>query len=299
MFIAVATHKKINFDLPAGYHPVQVNSAINEKWPNYCHDADGESISAKNSSYSELTAMYWLWKNVSADIKGLCHYRRFFSNNKYVTSSEIDYVDGKDVSGNILHEDDVKALMADCDIILIRPWHPYPLTETEDLKIWCYEKDINALREVIYEYQPDYAEAYESVMSSKNISHYNMFIAREKTFNDYSQWLFDVLAKVEERTNVESYDPQRKRLYGYLSEVLLNVYIEKHNLKPKYVKVLQPFEFAGIDDCKIPKCIKREKIQEFMIDHHLYWLFEAACACLMNRKYRQFKGMRAKMKQGA
>ena len=42
-------------------------------------DDTGEHISDRNRRYCELTTQYWAWKNVTADIYGFCHYRRYFS----------------------------------------------------------------------------------------------------------------------------------------------------------------------------------------------------------------------------
>ena len=43
----------------------------------YVGDDSGDNISDQNCYYSELTGMYWVWKNSDADYIGICHYRRY------------------------------------------------------------------------------------------------------------------------------------------------------------------------------------------------------------------------------
>ena len=295
MFIAVATHKKIEFQLPNGYNPVQINSYFNEKWPKYFHDADGDNIAKKNYCYCELTAMYWLWKNVNSDIKGLCHYRRYFSNNKYLTMSEMDYFEGKSIKSHILSEEEVKIILKDYDAIVVRPYRPYPMQEVDDLKVWCYEKDIAILKNVIYENYPDYIEAFEKIMRSTNLSHYNMLIANADIFNEYSKWIFGVLTRVESRTDIENYDVQHKRIYGYLAEMLLNVYIDKNRFKVKYVKIVEPAEFVGINSKDLRKGQRTEKIQELFIRWNLYKFVELIYRAIKTEKYEKYKKLKESM----
>ena len=84
--IFVMTHKKIEelsdrTILPEIYIPMQVGRAGKEDL-GYLGDDSGDNISDKNSSYCELTGMYWLWKNMDCDIIGICHYRRFFTRQE-------------------------------------------------------------------------------------------------------------------------------------------------------------------------------------------------------------------------
>ncbi len=70
--IYVATHKKIDTILPDYCRLIQINAERTGKWEGYLHDNDTEdNISLKNSSYSELTALYSLWKGSKADYLGM------------------------------------------------------------------------------------------------------------------------------------------------------------------------------------------------------------------------------------
>ena len=288
MFIAVATHKKIDFDLPKIYKPVQVNSNRNAKWENYFHDDDGYSIADKNYCYCELTAMYYLWKNVKTNIKGLCHYRRYFSNNSKLTVSGISFCKGQDVHSNVLTENKIRNILQRYDAIVSWPYKPYPITVKEELKKYCYEDDIKILEDIIYEEYKEYWKSFNKIMSSTNISYFNVIICKTELFDNYSKWIFEVLEKVESRTNIESYDTQHKRIFGYLVEVLLNVYLDKINAKLNEQKVLVPVEFVDMNTLSFNMFLIREGIQSFFIKHNLYNFFEIACKVVYPNKYERY-----------
>ena len=66
--IFVMTHKKFNPPNNPIYIPLQVGAALNPDL-GYMRDDVGDSISALNPYYGELTGMYWLWKNYTAENK--------------------------------------------------------------------------------------------------------------------------------------------------------------------------------------------------------------------------------------
>ena len=64
-----------------------------------------------------------------------------------------------------------------------------------------------------------------------------MCIMNKKNFDNYCKWLFDILFEVEKRVDMSNYTDYEKRLFGFLSERLLNVWLEENNLKLKELDV--------------------------------------------------------------
>ena len=109
--IIVATHKKYKMPDDELYLPVQVGSEGKENL-GYQVDNNGENISNKNSTFCELTGLYWAWKNLDADYIGLCHYRRHFTCKKLIPFSE-------DTKFKILlNKKQTEEILKDTDIIL-------------------------------------------------------------------------------------------------------------------------------------------------------------------------------------
>ena len=270
--IYTATHKRMDFTIPAYCRRLQVNCKVTgSKWDQYIHDDDGINISEKNASYCELTALYWGWKNSEADIKGLCHYRRYFSNDNHVNLIPLVYVNTKSIVKNSLSEEQIRKLFEEnYEIILPMRYSPYPDTVEADLLNYCYKSDIETLKKIITEEYPDYNDDLLEVLSSRNMSYCNMFIARKDTYDNYCEWLFSVLKLIEERCDITEYDTQHKRIYGYLAEVLLNVYVRHNKLRCCYYKTAIVKSTDRLSD--------RLFFRVLVVRSHIHkWLYNCGC----------------------
>ena len=82
-------------------------------------------------------------------------------------------------------------------------------------------------------YYQDYLNDYEDVLNSKECYWFNMFISRKELADKYFEWLFDILDKAMDEIDFSSYGESQKRILGFLSERLINVYVQKNALKIK------------------------------------------------------------------
>lgn len=212
--IYIATHKKFNVPNEPGYIPIQVGTEGKTKL-GYLVDNTGDNISVKNANYCELTGLYWIWKNTSDDYKGLVHYRRYFSNSLK--------------ANKILKERYILRALKKFDVIL-----PFRYTMDKSLiddycEISGFKKDLESVREIIQNKYPNYLNAYDNTMNNNKIYFYNMIIARKNVFDNYCEWLFSILFELEKKVDLFGYNDYQKRIYGFLSERLLNVYFDYNN----------------------------------------------------------------------
>lgn len=218
MKIYVCTHKQFTPMVEdARLSPLMVGATNRSDDFGYQRDDDGDNISAKNLSYCELTGLYWMWKNSKEDVLGLCHYRRYFDPN-------LDY----------------EAMLQKCDVIL-------PLTFYTEVPLcvdYCsnhVRENFWTLREAVQTVSPEYIQAFDDVMSSNELSSYNMFIARREFVDAYCSWLFSVLFEVEKNVRMSPY-PYQQRVFGFMGERLMRVFVEHNKLKAKHVFVKVPGE---------------------------------------------------------
>jgi len=184
----------------------------------FLSDDTGDNISSKNSAYCELTGLYWMWKNSSADIVGLVHYRRYFAKRKY---------------GKRLEKEDLNEIFKDYDIILPKRTKSLFDNVYQDYAHWNYAKDLDLSREIIKETTPEYLDSFDKVMEGNSLYYYNMFIAPKKLISSYCEWIFPILFEIEKRVNLEGYDSYQQRIYGFLTERLFDVWMDKQNFRVK------------------------------------------------------------------
>lgn len=215
--ILVACHKPCKVYHDEVYTPIHVGrsiSAYGDEMADMIGDDTGEHISEKNPFYSELTAQYWGWKNLKdVDYIGLCHYRRYFQTQ--VTTENVD-----------------KLLGSQYDVMLVHPIYDRNSVATRLRLATCNEDVYIFIRCIINKY-PEYQQIIEDFMKGNKVVPYNMFLMRKSLFDDFAQWQFTVLEEMEKYVKLPGYSRCR-RLYGYVSEVMLPIYCIKNDLRVRY-----------------------------------------------------------------
>ena len=231
MMIYIALHKPSWYPKMASYVPIKVG--LNEFEGDFMiNDLMGDSINQKNPNYSELTALYWIYKNSSDEVKGLVHYRRYFTDSVYINKLFYKY--------SFLSNEKVRKYLLDYNIIVPKSLQ-MNTTLYENYANNHHIKDLEISKQVLLELYPTYKESYAYVIETNQKDYqffYNMFIAPKNIFDDYCGWLFNILFEVEKRINFEDYDNYQKRLFGFLSERLFNVYVHHNKLKYKEARVI-------------------------------------------------------------
>lgn len=226
--ILIATHKKYQMPKSNFYFPIHVGKH-DKKDMGYIGDDTGENISYKNKNYCELTALYWGWKNLECDYIGLVHYRRHFSSQSMLGQII------KKKENLILNDNEIKYLIKNNNVILPKKRNYFIETIYDHYANTHYKEHLDITRDIIEKYNSDYLTAYDKVVQRKKAHMFNMFIMKKNLADEYSEWLFFILSKLEEKINLEEYDDFQARLFGRVSEILLNVWIEKNQIKYKEV----------------------------------------------------------------
>ena len=214
------------FTLPDYVFPIQVGA---DKAPSRIADLTdntGDNISDRNGNYSELTGLYWLWKN------------------KLISSAEL--LDGESENGGIeecerqyygfgqyrrmleLSTDDLLRLNDnDVDAVL-----PYPMPYEPNIHAhherYIKEADWEALLQALKELEPEYAKVFPDVLNQQFLYNYNVILAKKKVLCDYCAWLFPILMRTEELTDGAN---RSERYIGYMAETLETLYFMKNSDK--------------------------------------------------------------------
>ena len=218
--IFTMTHKRFPAPEDPIYIPLHVGRAGAEDY-GYAGDDTGDNISAKNCYYGELTGVYWVWKNVrTADYVGVCHYRRYFCTEE----------------GRILNERDYLSILKDYDIITskrLKLNYSYYDGYGSDYNIF----DLETTGEVIKELYPSYYETFVRLVHGRGTYFGNMMVTNKALYDEYAQWLFSIFDEVEKRIDPSGYDDYHKRVFGFISEFLLYVWVQVRGLKAYECKV--------------------------------------------------------------
>lgn len=243
------THKAIPYLHNELYQPFQVNSNKNTIiCEGIYQDNTFDNISSLNDNFCELTASYWLWKNLNNyNYIGLCHYRRyfnFFPNRLSINPSSQKRITKENFKKHRLvktsieeHKKIIYKDLKSYDIIMPKA-RKMKVTLSEDYIMSHSKNDWDKVKEIIIEKYPQYENSIKKYLDN-NTKFYqcNMMITSKKIWDEYHTWLFDILFELKKNIMV-SEDNYQKRIFGFLSERLLTLFVLHHNYKIKEYPLL-------------------------------------------------------------
>lgn len=226
MIIYIITHKPFkkvtNSDL---YKTLLVGADTNNGLDDYIKDNDfPENISYKNPHFCELTGLYWMWKRSKEDYLGLCHYRRYFTDdNGHILDNSSTVLD-------MLHDYDIILPQRVPDMYegLSAKEH---FSKSHDVTVW------NKVKKIISINYSDYLKDFEWFEGQTTGYSYNMMITKKSLLNKYCEWLFSILFQLEKQVDIEKYDPYNQRMFGFVSERLMNVWVQHNSLRVRELPV--------------------------------------------------------------
>lgn len=250
--ILVCCHKPCELPKSEYLLPVHVGAALSDLDLEMQRDDEVagrscDNISEKNPNYCELTAMYWAWKNIHVlypDLEyiGLNHYRRYFAFRKKNPVHDVLYRPEHEAAEYVFNFIDCSKILNLGNIICAkRHIYPYPLAihyaschVSDDLRILC---------QVIHDISPSDEEPFlRTIINNNKFHRFNMFVMPIEEYESYCSWLFPILFKVEETLDISRYNSYQARVYGYMAERLLNVWLIKNEKK---VSGLPVYVFSG------------------------------------------------------
>lgn len=184
-------------------------------------DDDGDNISAKNPYYCELTGLYFAWKNIKADAIGLVHYRRYFS------MKSVAYRKRHGVFDSALTHDEATALLTRADIVVPKKRHYYIESLYSHYAHTLDGSHLDIAKKIIADKYPEYLPSLVKVYARSWGYMFNMAIMPKEELDEYCTWLFDVLGLLEKEIDVTKLDAFSARLFGRVSEILFNVWVDK------------------------------------------------------------------------
>ena len=247
--IYVVGHDRAETPNNSAFVPIQVGAY--DSILNVCplKDDVGDNISALNQFYAEMTAMYWVWKNTQGQSHvGFFHYRRYLNfgepfDTDLHWSEQCFYDFSPDTIARMgWDEKTIGEVCKNYDIVIPTKetvLDPYDWQHSDTLyNHYCglhVRRDVDLAIELAKAH-PLTADVVDKVFRRKNGIFTHMYVMRRDIFDEYMDWIFGITREMEKRIDLSfpfyAKGAPQSRVFGFLGERLLNVYIEAKSQDP-------------------------------------------------------------------
>ena len=210
-------------------------------------DDSGDSISAKNPAYCELTALWWAWKNGgAAGHVGLMHYRRLLDlagDHPGREPAEL-FVESLDIPAWTARTEAWLATAAAAVDLVVPVAHRMGRSVEANYRTGHAAQDFDLVRTLVAERDPAMRADFEAVAAGTELRLGNMFLMRRDLFDAYCAWLFDILGRLAAAEVPRGdYSATQARYLGFVAERLFTVWLhrlrrERPELRIREVRIL-------------------------------------------------------------
>ncbi|WP_301008290.1 HAD-IA family hydrolase [Helicobacter sp. UBA3407] len=252
---------------------------------NMIGDDTGENISHLNRYFNEMTGIYWAWKNYdklgNPEYIGLCHYRRHFIFDEYVSN----FIHRKFVNYYPIIENISKHYQS---IIQIRDFNcqdydliiPKKFKTTNNSCHSVYEyfayngqntQALNAIQDKICSNKglQEYAHLAKNLAQKQSFYPCNMFIMKKELFFEYCEFVFAILLPLYEemKESLSSANIWQKRELGFTSEQLTSLFIERQLQKDRKYKEFEVSFVENPNNAKFQDMLYQDTLKKIMTRH--------------------------------
>jgi len=198
-------------------------------------DNGGDSIADRNVWYSELSGIYWVWKNwlpmhPECEYVGFCHYRRGLDPLNAAETNKLYCPKSLSDIQTVLSATDEAVYKAIEDFDIILPEHVSGFSyETQMGRDGEKRREADFCCNYIDSQFPEYKNA---LVKARTTMPYMAccFIMRKALFVEYATWIFSIMFALESQTlsvwkSFICY--QDIRMPAYINEWLINVWYQK------------------------------------------------------------------------
>ena len=202
---------RLHYTDPSWVQRIQAGAALTDIRIAELNDMSGENISEKNPAYRELTALFWMWKDLLPEAED----ERYFGLFQYRRVMSID-------------EEDLRRIKAaDLDAVL-----PYPMIHVPDIgehhRRYLNDAQWDAFLSAVKELSPEYMDSYDDIFGEVYFYNYNMFLAKAAVVNELCSWMFPVLEKFEDLCRKNGISIMERQI-SYLGESMMTWFFRKNS----------------------------------------------------------------------
>jgi SAM-dependent methyltransferase len=194
-------------------------------------DDIGPNIADRNHAYSEMTAIYWVWRNVrDLDAVGFCHYRRYFDFRPHAARPQREtYLRAPaEVQACQAHFADrsiIEQHLAEGAIIVARPMQ-LDACNPEQYMLGHVPEHYLAMVNHVLAHHPDYGGQLLAQARDRSLCGSNMFVMPWPEFDRLCRFWFDCLFGIEKVLETKRTGYQGRAL-AFLSERIFDLHVRR------------------------------------------------------------------------